>query len=170
MLCKCGSKSSLGWGNRPAATHMDKQGLRACGNLGRDQTWSEMLQHKLPFPSESTEKVQPGLHCSTGRREQEATAGKNRTMQNAARVTGDLGAKQLNGHQGNEHGITEVLGEQSASRKEMSLEDSWGQEWECLVINMDFTTHHPPSTPNPKPICQMAMHKVALLGSSTLGM
>lgn len=148
MLCKSGSKSSLGWGNRPAATHMGKQGLRACGNLGNNMTWSEMLQHKLPFPSESTEKVQPALHCGTGRREQEATASKNRTTQNAAQVTSDLGAEQLNGRQGNEHGIAEVLGAQFASRKEVCLEDSWRQEWECLVINMDFPSPLPrPSLP-----------------------
>lgn len=38
MLCKCGSKSCLGWGNRPAATYMGKQGLGAQGYSGSDQT------------------------------------------------------------------------------------------------------------------------------------
>lgn len=66
-------------------------------------------------------EVQPGLCCSTGRREQEATAGKITTVQKTAWARSHPGAVQLTGPQVREHRITEVLGEQLASRKGVCL-------------------------------------------------
>lgn len=85
-------------------------------NTGRGQSQAERLRCQLAFLR--IRSTTWAMLQSTGRREQEATAGKITTVQKTAWTRSDPGAVQLTGLQASKHRITEVLGEQFASRKE----------------------------------------------------
>lgn len=121
-------------------THTCKPHLGAHRRSDRHQTWSGALQQQLPFPPGSTENW--AMEDTWDMAWQQVTVGHTNSVASKGVSTG---IKQ------------KCFKHSLHPEKECVWKNSWGQESECLVINMDF-----PLFPlqNPKPVCQRAKHKV----------